>query len=217
MRNGLTTVRSRRAAPNSSAYSAKLASLAWRAALLALATMMAASSANAADSATTEPGATEPEESESQAATAPKVDPRALIARYYAGLHFGIDPGAVFNNGKVGFGIAARLEYGIDTGTVIIAPGLNLAAYFLDPNVYVGMPTAKLVLPIGWFVPFIEGGAGVGHLTQPSQTGLALLGAGGFMIHPSQNLALGAEGGYETILGTDFGVILFGPIFAIAF
>jgi hypothetical protein len=203
--------------PGSFACWAKCASLAWRTTLLALAMVTAASPAMAVESATIEPVATEPGESEPQSATASKVDPRALIAPYYAGLHIGIDPGVVVGNGNVGFGIAARFEYGIDTGTVIIAPGLNLAAYFLDPNVYVGMPTAKLVLPIGWFVPFIEGGAGVGHLTQPSNTGLALLGAGGFMIHASPNFALGLEAGYETILGTDFGVILFGPMLTLAF
>jgi hypothetical protein len=148
----------------------------------------------------------------------PKVDPyRARIAGHYAGFHGGISPGVVFGNGKAGFAIALHLEYGFDTGTVIIAPGLSLGAYFLDPNVYIGMPTAKLVFPIEWFVPFIEGGAGVGQLTQPSTTGLALLGGGGFMIHASLNLALGLEAGYETILGTGFSVITLGPILALSF
>lgn len=94
---------------------------------------------------------------------------------------------------------------------------MSLAAYFLDPNVYVGMPTAKLALPIGPFVPFIEGGAGVGQITQPSATRLALFGAGGFMIHASPTVALGLEGGYETILDTDFGVIVLAPVFALSF
>jgi len=142
---------------------------------------------------------------------------RAAIASYYAGFHFGIDPGVVFENGKPGFALGLRLEYGIDTGTLIVAPGVALAAYFLDPNVYIGMPTVKLALPIGWFVPFIEGGAGVGQVTQPLTTGLALLGGGGFMIHASPNVALGVEAGYEAILGTDFGAILLGPVLALSF
>jgi hypothetical protein len=158
------------------------------------------------------------DESTPQRAPAPKIDrQRAAVAPYYSGFHVGIDPGVVFGNGKTAFALALRLEYGIDTGTLIIAPGVALGAYFLDPNVYVGMPTAKLVLPIGWFVPFIEGGAGVGEVTDPSQTGLALLGAGGFMIHASPNVALGIEAGYETILGTDFGVFSLGPVLAFSF
>jgi hypothetical protein len=160
----------------------------------------------------------EQEEGGPQKAPPPKVDlQRAAIASYYAGFHFGIDPGVVFGNGKAGFALALRLEYGIDTGSLIISPGVALAAYFLDPNVYIGMPTAKLVLPIGWFVPFIGGGAGVGEVTQPSSTGLALLGTGGFMIHASPNVALGVEAGYETILGTDFAAVMIGPVLAISF
>jgi hypothetical protein len=79
------------------------------------------------------------------------------------------------------------------------------------------MPTVKLAIPIGWFVPFIEGGAGIGHLTQPDQNKPALLGAGGFMIHPSPGFGIGLEAGYETILGTDFGVILAGPLLFLSF
>jgi hypothetical protein len=185
---------------------------------LCFAMITTASPATAGEPASTEPQAMPPEESEPQQAAPPKVDPRrALIASYYAGFHWGIDPAVVFGNGKAAFGVALRLDYDIDTGSVIIAPGVSLAAYFFDPNVYLGMPTAKLALPIGWFVPFVEGGAGVGHVTQPSATGLALLGAGGFMIHASPNFALGIEAGYETILGTDFGVILLGPVLAFSF
>jgi hypothetical protein len=148
----------------------------------------------------------------------PKIDlQREAIASHYAGFHLAIDPGVVFGNGKAGFALALRLEYGIDTGSLIIAPGVALGAYFLDPNVYVGMPTVKLTLPIGWFVPFIEGGAGVGVVTQPSDTGLALTGGGGFMIHASPNIAIGVDAGYETILGTDFGVITVGPVLALSF
>jgi hypothetical protein len=192
--------------------------------VIVMATVLIPASAKATDGG--EPSATEhrdeqPEESEPQKTPPPKVNqqtqPRAAIASYYAGFHFGIDPAVVFGNGKTAFALALRLEYGIDTGSLIVAPGVAFAAYFFDPNVYIGMPTAKLVLPIGWFVPFVEGGAGVGYVTQPNTTGLALLGAGGFMIHASPNVALGVEAGYQTILGTDFGAIMLGPVLAIAF
>jgi len=142
---------------------------------------------------------------------------RELVARRYTGLRWSIAPGAVFRSGKAGFSLAGRLEYGVDTGSVIVMPGLSLAGYFLDPNVYVGMPTVELVLPLGPFAPFVEGGAGVGAVTQPSQTSLAVLGGGGFVLHPTPSFMLGLEVGYETIVGTDFRVIILGPIFAFSF
>ena len=161
-----------------------------------------------------------PSESEPEGSPAPKKADveRALIARNYTGFHLGIDPGVVIGaDGKAGFSLGVRLEYGFDTGSLIVAPGVSLAAYFLSPNVYVGMPTVRLVLPIRWFVPFVEGGAGVAQISDPSQTKPALLGAGGFMIHASPNFAIGVEAGYEAILGTDFGVIILSPVFALSF
>jgi hypothetical protein len=163
-----------------------------------------------------ESGANEPE----AAATAPGVAAsaaRELVATYYKRLHWSISPGAVFGRDKVGFSLAGRIQYGVDTGSIIVMPGVDLAGYFVDSNVYVGMPMVELVLPLGPFAPFVEGGAGIGVVTQPSQASLAVLGGGGFVLHPSPTFVLGIEGGYETILGTDFRVILVGPIFAFRF
>ena len=195
----------------------------WVGASLVLVTVLETSWVHAQD-APAEPTASEQQSDEQEESAAnqppppPRIDPqRAAIASNYAGFHLGFDPGVVFGNGKAGFAIAGRLEYGFDTGSLIIAPGVSVAAYFLDPNVYIGMPTVKLTLPIGWFVPFIEGGAGVGQVTEPSDTGLALLGGGGFMIHASPNVALGVEAGYEAIVGTDFAVVTLGPVIAVSF
>lgn len=185
---------------------------------LLLGAFLTASLANASEPSATDRQDDDQEGTGAQAAPSARRDPqRDSIASYYSGFHFGIDPGVVFENGKAGFALGLRVEYGIDTGSFIVAPGVALAAYFLDPNVYIGMPTMKLVLPIGWFVPFIEGGAGVGEVTQPSTTGLALLGGGGFMIHASPNVALGVDAGYETIVGTDFGAVMLGPVLALSF
>jgi hypothetical protein len=199
------------------------ASMAWHASALVLAVATTTSSARAAEPATADDGGLDArEENPPEAAAAPDVDrQRELVARYYAGLHVGIDPGIVVGGGKTSFSLAVRGEYGIDTGTVILAPGVELAAYFIDPNAYVGLATLKLAIPIGWFVPFVQGGAGIGHVaagvTQPSATGTALLGAGGFMIHASPRFAFGVEAGYEAIVGTDFGVVIVAPMAAFAF
>jgi hypothetical protein len=143
---------------------------------------------------------------------------RDLTARRYTGLGWTISPGVVFEkNGTAGFSFGAQVEYGIDTGSVIAMPGVSVTGYFAQPNVYVEMPTMKLVLPIGALALFVEGGAGVGEITNPGQAAPALLGAGGFTFHPGPSILLGLEAGYEALLGTDFQAVLLGPIFAVSF
>jgi hypothetical protein len=143
---------------------------------------------------------------------------RDLTARQYTGFGWTIRPGVVFEkNGTAGFTFGAQVEYGIDTGSVIAMPGVSVTGYFAQPNVYVEMPTMKLVLPIGALALFVEGGAGVGEITNPGQAAPALLGAGGFTFHPGPSILLGLEVGYEALLGTDFQAVLLGPIFAVSF
>lgn len=150
----------------------------------------------------------------------PTSEGRMLVSAYNSGFQWGIAPGVVFARGKAGFAIGLRLGYGFDLGSVILVPGVRLAGYFIDPNVYLGMPTFKIVLPIDRFAPFIEGGAGAGHVdgsgSVGSKNGAALLGGGGFMIH-FRPVAFGAEAAYQTITGTPFRGFSFGPILAIGF
>jgi hypothetical protein len=152
----------------------------------------------------------------------PMSEGRAIASAWNTGFQWGIAPGVVFVDGKSGFFMGLRLGYGFDTGSVILVPGARLAGYFTNPNVYVGMPVMKLVYPIDRFAPFIEGGAGVGHVaaggaTAPSHTGAALLGGGGFMIHFSLKFGLGVEANYQVVTGTGFKGFGVGPILALAF
>lgn len=145
---------------------------------------------------------------------------RAIVVAWNTGFQWGLAPGVVFASGRAGFSLGVRLGYGIDTGTVIVVPGVRLSATFLDPNIYQGMPVGKLVLPIDRFAPFVEGGAGLGHIAgsgSPSATGAALYVGGGFMIHFTRSFALGAEASYQTITGTGFKGFGVGPIIAFAF
>lgn len=145
---------------------------------------------------------------------------RMLVSLYNAGFQWGISPGVVVSDDKVSFAISLGFGYGFDLDTVILVPGVRLAAYFTDPNVYVGMPTVKLVLPLDRFAPFIEGGAGYGHLDGAdgvaSKGGAALMGGGGFMIH-FRPVAFGAEASYQAITGTSFKGWSIGPILALGF
>lgn len=145
----------------------------------------------------------------------PMSEGRLLVSAYNSGFQWGIAPGVIFSRGKAGFAIGLRFGYGFDTGPVIVVPGVRLSAYFIDPNVYIGMPTVKLVFPIDRFAPFVEGGFGLGHVAD-SKTGTALFGGGGFMIH-FRPIAFGAEASYQTITGTRFRGFGIGPILAIGF
>ena len=139
---------------------------------------------------------------------------RMLVHIRESGFQWGISPGVVFVNGDAGFALGLYAGYGIDTGPVIIVPGLRLSGHFTDPAVYVGMPTVKLAFPIDRFEPFVEGGVGLGHVTDPSKTRAALMGGGGFMIH-FRPIAFGAAVSYQVITGTSFEGIGIGPILAI--
>jgi len=147
----------------------------------------------------------------------PMSEGRLLVSIYNSGFQWGIAPGVVFRDGDAGFFLGLRLGYGFDLGPVIAVPGARLAGYFLDPNVFVGMPTFKLVFPIDRFAPFVEGGAGAGHVAgDVSKTGAALMGGGGFMIHFTR-IAFGAEASYQVVTGTGFKGFGIGPILAIGF
>ncbi len=145
---------------------------------------------------------------------------RLLVSLYNSGFQWGISPGIVFSRGKAGFALGLNLGYGFDLGSVILVPGLRLAGYFVDPSVYLGMPTFKVVLPIDRFAPFVQGGVGIGHVDgdtkQPAKEGAALMGGGGFMIH-FRPVAFGVEASYQTITGTSFRGFGVGPIIAIGF
>ena len=151
---------------------------------------------------------------------------RRIVVAYNTGFQWGLAPGVVFAGGNASFFLGVRFGYGIDTGNVIVVPGVKLSAYFTDPNVYIGMPVMKLVYPIGHFAPFVEGGAGVGYVagydidsrtSVDAKTGVALLAGGGFMVHFSWKFGLGVEANYQTVTGTDFHGFGIGPILAIAF
>ncbi|MBX3203700.1 MAG: hypothetical protein KF764_01465 [Labilithrix sp.] len=150
----------------------------------------------------------------------PMSEGRTLVSLYNSGFQWGIAPGVVFSRGKAGFAVGLRFGYGFDLDSVIVVPGVRLAGYFIDPNVYLGMPTFKIVLPIDRFAPFVEGGAGVGHVdgdaAAKSANGVALMGGGGFMIH-FRPIAIGAEASYQVITGTRFRGFGVGPILALGF
>jgi hypothetical protein len=148
----------------------------------------------------------------------PSVTPRDLTALRYRGFGWSVRPGVLWEHGTAGFSLEGQVEYGFDTGVVVVLPGVSVEGFFVQPNTYVEMATMKLVAPVGWLALFVEGGAGVGQVGT-AQAALALMGGGGFAFHPGPSLGLGLELGYETVRASDvqLNIIIIGPIVSLRF
>jgi hypothetical protein len=120
------------------------------------------------------------------------------------------------NDGPYGGGLELQGRYGIKAGPTVIAPGGMLGGYLISQRfIGLAMPTLRWTLPVGPLAPYVLGGVGGGWLSNPSESGLAVLGGGGLMIHFGRVFAIGAELTYRTVTNTEYGALAVGP--AIAF
>jgi hypothetical protein len=120
------------------------------------------------------------------------------------------------SEGSVGGGLELSARYGIPAGPFIVAPGARAGGYYMQERfIGVMMGTGRLTVPLGPVAPFVQGGAGIGGLTNPGDGGLAWLFGGGLMIHFGGALALGAEVNYTGITGTGLEVLSIGPVIVI--
>ncbi len=130
------------------------------------------------------------------------------------GLHFGFGPIVLvpLENRPIGLGLDFDLRYGIGADPAIVGPGGRLAGYFISGR-FIGtaMPTGRVTFPLGPVAPFVILGIGAGRLTNPGESGVALLAGGGMMIHLGRVLAFGAEATYQVITGTEFKSFALGP------
>ncbi len=135
------------------------------------------------------------------------------------GLGLDVGPTLLFplrEGGPYGGGLSVEGRYGIPLGPTVVAPGGRVAGYIIsDRGVGIAMPTVRVTVPVGMFAPYLVGGVGVGYLSRDGQTGAALLGGGGFMIHIGRGVAFGAEATYQAITGTELNTLTITP--AIAF
>lgn len=120
------------------------------------------------------------------------------------------------DEGSAGGGLEFSARYGIPVGPTVMAPGGRVGGYYLQER-FIGilMPTFRVTVPLGPLAPFVQGGAGPGVLTNPSEAGLAWLVGGGLMVHFGGVLSLGAEVNLERITGTGFEVLSIGPTIVI--
>jgi hypothetical protein len=134
------------------------------------------------------------------------------------GFKLGLGPTLLFpsrSGGPYGGGVDLDLRYGIKAGPTVIAPGGLIGGYLISERfIGIGMPTVRFTVPVGPLAPYLLGGVGVGGITNPSETGVALLGGGGLMIHFGGAVAIGAEITYRTITNTEYGGLTLGPVIA---
>lgn len=119
------------------------------------------------------------------------------------------------NDRPWGGGVSLEARYGIKAGPTVFAPGLRGSGYVFSER-FVGIPmgTVRWTIPAGPVAPFIVGGLGAGFLLNPADSGPALLGGGGLMIHFGRFLGIGAEVTYQTVTNTDFHNVALGPTIA---
>lgn len=148
-------------------------------------------------------------------ACAQEEEEESAAMRANRGLELGLGPVLVLpsrDTGPWGAGIRLEGRYGFRAGPTVLAPGARFGGYVLSERI-VGLvlPTFRVTLPIGPLAPYVMGGVGVGWLTNEAQSGAALLAGGGLMVHFGRVVAIGAEGTYQAITGTEFHSWTIGP------
>lgn len=151
---------------------------------------------------------------QSEPAAEPERESPAMSAN--RGLKIGFAPVLVFpmrEDGPYGGGLELQGRYGIKAGPTVIAPGGAVGGYLISSRaIGLAMPTLRWTIPVGPLAPYALGGVGVGGLTNPGESGLALMGGGGLMIHFGRVLAIGAELTYRTITNTEYSGVALGPV-----
>ena len=140
----------------------------------------------------------------------------ASAAMAQRGTRFDVGPALVLplrDSGPYGVGLVVDGRYGIQAGPTVLAPGGRFAGYFIsDRGVLTAMPTLRITVPVGPVAPYLVGGIGWGAMTSEYQSGLALLGGGGVMVHLGRIVAFGVEGTYQWINGTEFNTFTVMPV-----
>jgi hypothetical protein len=145
---------------------------------------------------------------------------RAQTAAAYTGFRWGIAPGLLVSLKGAGaaFSVSGYAGYGVDTGTVVVVPGLSLSAVFpKEGTILNATPHVQLVYPVSILAPFIQVGAGPAYYTPPGKVALTASAGGGLVVHASPGFAIGAAVSYYRVFGTDVAGISVSPILALAF
>jgi hypothetical protein len=165
-----------------------------------------------------QPTTAPPTTAASAPATGPAYTKRDIVVAYNTGVRWMLAPGIGFaGNGDVAFTLGGSVGYGIETGPVILVPGAMANAYFFDTTVLTVLGAARVVVPIGGFAPYIEGGVGPGFTFSPSDQGLAWHAGTGASYYFNEKLAMGAFVGYDAIEALDFHIWSFGPLLTLGF
>jgi hypothetical protein len=127
-------------------------------------------------------------------------------------------PVVLFARGDYRFGGGAdpELRYCFDYDRVRLSAGGRVGAYYAR-NLFgvTAMPTLRLTVPIGPVEPYAAAGMGYGWLTESGHADLATMGRFGSTYRFSRRFAVGLEGTYQRLNGSNFRFWSFGS--AVAF
>lgn len=136
---------------------------------------------------------------------------RPVVMAHSTGFRVGLSPGVLvsLHGERLSFGFGLDLRYGIELGSVILAPGLRLGALlFNDPRVFTSFGTLRLTIPAGRVGPYLLGGIGGGWIERPA---FGYLGGAGFLVHIGTRFGIGAEVSYQSLVYSRFRVLSIGP------
>jgi hypothetical protein len=141
--------------------------------------------------------------------------PAASTARDNSGWSLNFTPVLVLPEDGYGLGggLDPEVKYTLDLGGVRLSSGARVGGYYAkDLFGVTAMPTVRLTVPVGAFEPYTSFGVGYGRLTHDGHEDVATMSRLGFLYHFTERFAIGFEGTYQKIEGSEFQFPSFGSM-----
>jgi hypothetical protein len=117
---------------------------------------------------------------------------------------------------RMGGGTDPELKYTLDLGGAHLSAGARLGGYYAK-NLFgmTVMPTLRLTVPVGPVEPYAAFGMGYGWLPKVEHSDFATMSRLGIVFRFSESFALGVEGTFQELYGSDFRFPSFGSMVSI--
>jgi hypothetical protein len=118
---------------------------------------------------------------------------------------------------RFGGGADPELRYTLDLGGALLSAGARTSGYYAK-NMFgmTVMPTLRLTVPVGPVEPYAAFGMGYGWLPKVGHSDFATMSRLGVVFRFSESFALGVEGTFQELDGSDFRFPSFGSMISLA-
>lgn len=112
-----------------------------------------------------------------------------------------------------GGGADPELKYTLDLGGALLSAGARTSGHYAQ-NLFgmTVMPTLRLTVPVGPVEPYAAFGMGYGFIPKTSRGDFATMSRLGVVFRFSESFALGVEGTFQKLDGSDFRFPSFGSM-----